>query len=71
MVVKRRVTSAGIAGHWGGRSLRAGLISSAADLEVPLELIAKQSRHASLDSLARYIRAQDLFVRNAVQRLGM
>jgi integrase len=71
MVVKRRMAAAGIEGHWGGRSLRAGLISTAADLDVALELIAKQSRHASLDSLIRYIRNEDVFRRNAVDRVGM
>jgi integrase len=71
MVVKRRMAAAGIEGHWGGRSLRAGLISTAADLDIALELIAKQSRHASLDSLIRYIRNEDVFRRNAVDRVGM
>lgn len=71
MVVKRRMQAAGIEGNWGGRSLRAGLISTAADLDIALELIAKQSRHASLDSLVRYIRNEDVFRRNAVDRVGM
>jgi integrase len=71
MVVKRRMTAAGIPGHWGGRSLRAGFISSAADLDIPLDLVAQQSRHASLDSLVRYIRAEDPFRRNAADRIGL
>lgn len=71
MVVKRRAEAAGLAGHWGGRSLRAGLISSCADLDLPLELIAQQSRHASLDSLVRYVRVEDVFRRNALDRLSM
>ncbi len=71
MVVKRRMTAAGLDGRWGGRSLRAGFISSAADLDLPLELIGAQSRHASLDSLIRYIRAEDPFRRNAADRVGL
>jgi hypothetical protein len=71
MVIKRRMEAAGIEGRWGGRSLRAGLISTAADLDIALEVIAKQSRHASLDSLVRYIRNEDVFRRNAVDRVGM
>ena len=71
MVVRRRMESAGVQGRWGGWSLRAGLISTAADLDLPLELIAQQSRHASLDALVRYIRHEDLFRRNAVDRVGL
>lgn len=71
MVVKRRLEAAGLVGHWGGRSLRAGLISSCADLDLPLELIARQSRHASLDSLIKYVRTEDPFRRNAVDRVGL
>jgi integrase len=71
MVVRRRMQDAGLQGRWGGRSLRAGLISTAADLELPLELIAQQSRHASLDALVRYIRHEDLFRRNAADRVGL
>jgi integrase len=71
MIVKRRMEAAGIPGHWGGRSLRAGLISSCADLDLPLDLIAQQSRHASLDNLVKYIRTEDVFRRNAVEMLGL
>ena len=71
MVVKRRAAQAGLDGLWGGRSLRAGLISTAADLDIPLELIARQSRHASLDSLMRYVRYEDPFRRNAVNVIGL
>ena len=71
MIVKRRLEAAGVDGHWGGRSLRAGLISSCADLDLPLELIARQSRHASLDSLVKYVRSEDPFRRNAVDRVGL
>ncbi|MBT9275963.1 tyrosine-type recombinase/integrase [Phycicoccus sp. MAQZ13P-2] len=70
-IVQRWARSAGLQGKWGGRSLRAGFISTAADLEIPLELIAEQSRHATLDSLILYIRNDDVFRRNSAARLGM
>lgn len=70
-MIRRRAEQAGLNGRWGGRSLRAGFISTAADLDIPLELIAKQSRHATLDSLMLYIRQDDPFRRNASTRLGM
>ena len=70
-LVRRRVEQAGIDGHWGGRSLRAGFISTAADLDIPLELIARQSRHATLDTLMLYIRAEDPFRRNPASRVGL
>lgn len=70
-VVKTRAEDARLSGHWGGRSLRAGLISTAADLDIPLELIARQSRHASLDNLIKYIRTDDPFRRNAAGSVGL
>ena len=70
-MVQRRAKAAGLEGTWGGRSLRAGFISTAADLDIPLELIARQSRHATLDSLILYIRNDDVFRRNSAARLGM
>lgn len=70
-MLRRRAQQAGLSGRWGGRSLRTGFISTAADLDIPLELIARQSRHATLDSLILYIRQDDPFRRNASTRLGM
>jgi integrase len=70
-IVIVRAKTAGVPGHWGGRSLRAGFISTAADLDIPLEQIARQSRHAGLDSLVRYIRAEDPFRRNAADWIGL
>jgi integrase len=70
-VVRKRAQAAGLAGHWGGRSLRAGFISTAADLDIPLESIATQSRHKTLDVLAVYIRDVDPFRRNPAARVGL
>jgi integrase len=69
--VVARTKAAGVEGHWGGRSLRAGLITSAAEIGVPLEVIARQSRHATLDSLIRYIRHEDPLLGNVVTSLGL
>ncbi|WP_341241521.1 site-specific integrase [uncultured Nocardioides sp.] len=70
-MVRRRAEAAGLEGRWGGRSLRAGFISTAADLDVPLEAIATQSRHATLDSLILYVRREDPFRRNPATRVGL
>ena len=71
MLVKRRAEQAGLDGRWGGRSLRAGFISTAADLDIPLEQIARQSRHADLDTLMLYIRSENVFHRNPATRVGL
>ena len=71
MMVRRRAEDAGLEGRWGGRSLRAGFISTAADLEIPLERVAAQSRHMTLDSLARYIRRLDPFTGSAAGKVGL
>ena len=70
-VLVSRARDAGLEGKWGGRSLRAGFITTAAELEIPLEEIARQSRHATIDSLVRYIRREDLFHKNAADRVGL
>lgn len=70
-MLRRRAEAAGLPGRWGGRSLRAGFISTAADLDIPLEQIARQSRHATLNTLLAYIRQEDPFRRNAAALLGM
>lgn len=71
LLVQRRAIAAGLDGRWGGRSLRAGFISTAADLEIPLESIAQQSRHATLDTLALYIRRENPFRRNPAGQVGL
>lgn len=70
-MVIARAQAAGLEGKFGGRSLRAGFISTAADLEVPLEAIATQSRHATLDSLVLYVRRDDPFRRNPAGKVGL
>lgn len=71
VIVRTRMAQAGIAGRWTGRSLRRGFISQAADLGIRLEDIAKGSRHATLDSLIRYIENDDPFRNNPCVRMGL
>jgi integrase len=70
-VVLRRTRQAGLGGYWGGRSLRAGLITSAADLDIPLEQIAAQSGHKDPKSLMLYMRKTSPFERNAAGKVGL
>ncbi|WP_330969262.1 site-specific integrase [Lysobacter sp. A3-1-A15] len=51
-------------------SLRAGFVTAAVDAGVDLASIQKQTGHASLDALARYIRGVDPFVQNANAKIG-
>ena len=71
VMVQTRMAEAGIEGHWSGRSLRRGFISTAADLGLRLEDIAKGSRHATLDSLIRYIANDDPFRDNPTAQMGL
>jgi integrase len=70
-VIRKRAREAGLSGRWGGRSLRAGFVTTAVELEIPLEEIARQTGHASIDTMVRYIRTQDPFHRNAASRVGL
>ena len=71
VMVRTRMAEAGIEGQWSGRSLRRGFISTAADLGLRLEDIARGSRHATLDSLIRYIANDDPFRNNPTAHLGL
>jgi integrase len=71
VMIRTRLQEAGIEGRWSGRSLRRGFISQAADLGIRLEDIARGSRHATLDSLIRYIETDDPFRRNTAAQLGL
>jgi integrase len=70
LILKKYAQSAGLdASEIAGHSLRAGLVTSAAQAKVPVHKIQGQSGHASLNMLARYIRDADLFVDNAASIL--
>ncbi len=70
-IVIRRTEAAGLTGDWGGRSLRAGLVTSAIEMGVPLEQIAHQTGHRTIESLMLYERRQSPFERNPAGRVGL
>ncbi len=70
-MITARMNEAGIEGRWSGRSLRRGFISTAADMGLRLEDIAKGSRHATLDSLIRYIATDDPFRNKPAAQMGL
>jgi integrase len=70
IVVRERVAVAGLdQRRYSGHSLRAGLVTSAAQAGVQAWRIKAQTRHASDAMLARYIREGELFSYNAAGAL--
>lgn len=66
LVVKERALAVGLnARKYSGHSLRAGLVTSAAQLGVSSWKIRQQTGHKSETMLARYIRDANIFVDNA------
>lgn len=66
LIVKRYAVSVGLpADRISGHSLRAGFVTSAVRAGASLVSIQRQTGHASLDMLARYIRELDPFLLNA------
>ncbi|KAA1399663.1 tyrosine-type recombinase/integrase [Aeromicrobium ginsengisoli] len=70
-LVARRAQEANCVGSFGGRSLRSGFISTAADSGIPVEAIARQSRHRRLESLVLYIRQIDPIQGSAAGEIGL
>lgn len=71
-VVKRAASAAGLdAGRYAGHSLRAGLITSAAEAGVLERDIMRHSRHKSVPVMRRYIRGATLFQSNAAAAVGL
>lgn len=69
-ILKRAVRAAGMDDvEFSGHSMRAGMITSAAEAGKPEWAIARHTGHTS-NSLRRYIRA-DLFTQNPLQGLGL
>lgn len=60
-VVKAAAALAGIEGDFSGHSLRAGLVTSAAQGGQRAESIAAHTRHKSIAMVQRYTRREDLF----------
>lgn len=66
LVIKERAKSVGLdPSRYAGHSLRAGLVTSAAQLGVSSWKIRQQTGHASDAMLSRYIREANIFVDNA------
>lgn len=71
-VVKRCAAAAGLDPvKFAGHSLRAGLITSAAEAGVSDRDIMRHSRHKSADMMRRYIRDAQIFDRNAAAAVGL
>lgn len=60
-LVQRCAARAGLDGDYGGHSLRAGFVTSAAHAKVSLDAIARTTRHKSLAVLMTYVRPASLF----------
>ena len=72
LVVQRACARAGLDPRaYGGHSLRAGLATAAAEAGVAERVIIRQTRHRSLSTLRRYIRAGTLFRENAAAEVGL
>ncbi|MGA8146776.1 MAG: site-specific integrase [Gallionellaceae bacterium] len=66
LVIKERAQAAGLdASKYSGHSLRAGLVTSAAQMGVSSWKIRQQTGHKSDAMLARYIRDANIFTDNA------
>lgn len=71
-MVKARVAQAGLdASKFSSHSMRAGLATSAAIARVPVHSIQRQTRHASLAMLLKYVRIAEAFDENAASQVGL
>ena len=69
-IVKKRVNRAGLnPAGFSGHSLRAGLITSAAQKKIPEFLLKSHTRHRSSEVLRSYMRSVDLFDENTLNLL--
>lgn len=73
LIVQRRARAAGLdaPGSYAGHSMRAGFATSAAQAGMGELRIARQTRHASLGSLKRYVRDGQLFSENLAAEIGL
>lgn len=69
LIVKAVIRREGLpTGLISGHSLRAGYVTAAVEAEVGLAIIQRQTGHASLDMLARYVRGADPFACDVLSR---
>jgi len=57
--------------QYGGHSLRAGLVTAAAQAGVAERVIMQQTGHTDVRSMRRYIRDASLFRENAAGHIGL
>lgn len=71
-MVQRAVRARGLdATAYGGHSLRAGLVTAAAQAGVAERIIMQQTGHTDVRSLRRYIREGSVFRENAAAQVGL
>jgi site-specific recombinase XerD len=71
-VIKAAAKRAGLdETQFSGHSPRAGLVTTAAANDVPVDVIMNQTRHRQFQSLRGYIRDADRFKRNAAGKVGL
>jgi len=71
-IIQRLVRQLGLdPTQYGGHSLRAGLVTAAAQAGVAERVIMQQTGHADVQSMRRYIRNASLFRENAAAQVGV
>lgn len=68
-ILHAAIAAAGLDGDYATHSMRAGLATAAAAAGKPLNVIKRQTRHARVDTLLKYIRDENLFDNNAAAGL--
>ena len=70
-ILKRAIAAQGLdPSAYGSHSLRAGLVTAAAQAGVAERIIMQQTGHTDVRTLRRYIRESSLFRENAAAQLG-
>jgi len=64
VVVQKALQRAGVRGNWGAHSLRAGMITAAAENGADVITIQERTGHARLETIAKYVRAAGGFKRD-------
>jgi len=72
MIIKCYAKAAGLdSAHLSGHSLRSGHCTSAARAGVPHNIIMKQTRHASLQTMLKYVELGKLFMENSASAISL
>ncbi|UNK49895.1 site-specific integrase [Lysobacter sp. S4-A87] len=70
-IVQRRARLAGLAGDWGGHSLRSGFVTEAGRQGVPLGEVMAMTEHRSVATVLGYFQAGQLLASRATQLLAV